>query len=230
MNLKLHPLYLIAFLSLVFLVHECHDWVHVLVTRVACHCWPVRTFGSWLICGSPSTGEHALITIAGPLINIILFWAGWSLLDAENSAEEHSLGVALIFAALPLDYLIAAFTGGGDITDFIRLIQRHGPLSNHSLATKIGLVVGLLVVLPGLIRAFLRLPGYKGKLFAFPLFFLLPGWLDKIWNRQLNRWLIAPDTTQWHAYTLVGIWFGVLVVCFFLTRRYLKGLIRELSL
>ncbi|HET6256388.1 MAG TPA: hypothetical protein VFE32_20100 [Puia sp.] len=230
MNLKAPPLYILSFLMLVFLVYELHDWAHVLAVRVTCHCWPVRTFGDWVLCGSPTTGQHALISIAGPLVNIVLFWAGWSLLDAENSVEEHSLGVALVFAALPLDNLIAAFSGGGDITESLRYVQRHGPTTNHRLVTWMGLVIQLLIILPALIRAFLRLPGYKGKLIAFPLFFLLPGWLDRLWNHQLNKWLIGPETTQWQAYTYVGIWFAVLVICFFLTRRKLKGLIRELSL
>ncbi|HUB60216.1 MAG TPA: hypothetical protein VL978_05935 [Puia sp.] len=230
MNLKLHPLYILAFLLLVFLVQEVHDWSHVLVVRATCHCWADRSFGGWVLCGTPSNGQHALISIAGPLINIVMFWAGWSLLDAENSAEENSLGVALVFAAMPLNNLIAAFTGGGDITESIRFIQRHGPNSNHALATGIGLIVQLLIILPGLVRAFLRLPGFKGKLIAFPLMFLLPGWLEKLWNRQLNRWFIGPDTTWLHAYEYVGIWFVILAVGFFLTRRQLKRFIRELSL
>lgn len=230
MNLKLHPLYILAFLLLVFLVQEIHDWSHILAVRVTCHCWPGRSFGGWVLCGSPSNGQHALISIAGPLINIVLFWAGWSLLDAENSVEENSVGVALVFAAMPLNNLIAAFTGGGDITDAIRFIQRHGPNSNHALATGIGLIVQLLIILPALLRAFFRLPGYKGKLIAFPLIFLLPGWLEKLWYRQLNRWFIGPDTPWERAYLYLGIWLVVLLVGFVLTRRQLKGLIKELSL
>ena len=230
MNLKAPPLYILCFLMLVFLVHEIHDWAHVLAVRVTCHCWPVRTFGDWVLCGSPSSGQQALILFAGPLINVVLFWAGWSLLHEDNSSEENSLGVALVFAALPLNNLIAAFTGGGDITEGIRWIQRHGPGSNHRLVTMMGLVIQLLIIGPALVRAFLRLPGYKGKLIAFPLLFLLPGWLDKVWNRELNRWFIGPGTTQWQAYAYVGAWFLVLAIGFFLTRRQLKGLIRELTL
>jgi hypothetical protein len=230
MNLKVHPVYVLCFLMLVFLVHEIHDWSHVLVVRAACHCWPLRIFDHWEICGTPSAGQHALIAIAGPLINVVLFLTGYSLLNPENTTEEISLGVALVFAALPLNYLIAAFSGGGDITDCVRWMQRHGPMSNRHFATGLGLVIVLAIVLPGLIRAFRRLPGYIGKFIAFPLFFLLPGWLDKLWNRQLNNWFIHPDTGQWHAYADVGGWFAVLVIGFFLTRRYLKGLITELSL
>lgn len=230
MNLKLHPLYIPAFLLLVFLVQEVHDWSHVLAVRVICHCWAGRHFGDWVLCGTPSAGQHALISIAGPLINIVMFWAGWSLLDAENSAEENSLGAALVFAAMPLNNLLAAFTGGGDITDSLRWIQRHGPNSNRHLVAGMGLVVQLLIILPGLVRAFLRLPGYKGKAIAFPLLLLLPGWLEKLWNGQLNRWFIAPETTWVREYEYVGIWFVVLLVGFFLTRRQLKGFIKELSL
>jgi hypothetical protein len=230
MNLKAPPLYILSFLLLVFLVQDLHDWAHILAVRVTCHCWPVRTFGAWVLCGSPSAGQHALISIAGPMINVVLLLTGWSLLNPENSVEEHSLGVALVFAALPLNNLIGAFGGGGDITDCVRWFQRHGPNSNRHFASGLGLVIVLLLNVPPLVRAFLRLPGYKGKLIAFPLLLLLPGWLDQLWNRQLNRWFIGPETSQWAAYAEVGAWLLVLVIGFFLTRRQLKGLIRELSL
>ena len=230
MNLKAPPLYILCFLLLMFLVQDVHDWVHVLAVRVTCHCWPFRTFGSWVLCGSPSGGQHALITVAGPLINVALFLTGWALLDIENSTEDHSLGVALVFAAMPWNNLVAAFTGGGDITEFIRWIQRHGPTSNHALVSRMGLIINLLIILPGLIRAFLRLPGYKGKLIAFPLLLLLPGWLERLWYAQLNRWFIGPETGLWTAYAYVGGWTFLAAVGFFLTRRQLRGLIRELSL
>jgi len=230
MNVKAPPLYILSMLLLVFLVYECHDWAHILAVRVTCHCWPVRTFGDWVICGSPSNGQHALILIAGPVINVVLFWAGWSLLDAENTAEENSVGVALVFAALPLNNLVAAFSGGGDITESLRWIQRHGPMSNRHMVTLMGLLIQLLIIGPTLVRAFIRLPGYKGKLIAFPLLFLLPGWLDELLNGLLNRWFIGPDTTQSHAYLYVGIWFLVLLIGFIFLRRQLKGLIKELSL
>jgi hypothetical protein len=230
MNLKAPPLYVLSFLLLVFLVQEVHDWSHVLAVRVTCHCWPDRFFGGWVLCGSPSAGQHALISIAGPLIGIVLLLTGWSLLHPDNSVEEHSLGVALVFAALPLTNLIEAFRGSGDITDCIRWLQRHGPMSNRHFASGLGLVIVLLLNVPVLVRAFLRLPGYKGKLIAFPLLFLLPGWLLQLWNRQLDRWFMGPGAPQWNAYAEVGVWSLVLVIGFFLTRRQLKHLITELSL
>lgn len=230
MNLKVSPFYILAFLLLLFLVHEIHDWMHVLAVRGTCHCWPVRLFGSWEICGSPSAGQHAIIDVAGPLINVLLYVAAWNLLDPENSADEYSLGVALLFAPLPWNDLIAAFSGGGEITDCIRWMQKHGPQSNRSFAGGLGLVIQLALILPPLVRAFRRLPGYKGRLIAFPLFLLLPVWLDKHWNQLLNQWFIPAGSTLWHGYIVVGAWFVLLLAGFLLTRRHLKGLITELSL
>src|ERR1700722_9685768 len=230
MNLKAPPLYILSFLLLIFLVQEVHDWAHILAVRVTCHCWAIRTFGSWVLCGSPSPGQHALIAVAGPLVNAILLLTGWSLLHPENPVEENSIGVALVFAALPLNNLIAAFTGGGDITETVRWMQRHGYYSSVGFAKGLGLVIVLLLNIPALIRAFGALPGYKGRAIAFPLMLLLPGWLIKIGNKQLGRWFIGPDTTQFQVYIYTGIWFGVLLIGFFFLRRQLKGLISELTL
>jgi hypothetical protein len=230
MNLKVPPLYLLSFLILVFLVHEFHDWAHWLMVRATCHCWGKRIFDGWEICGSPTYSQHALISIAGPCVNYVLLWAGWLLLHPDNSTEQTSLGCALIFACLPLNNLMAAFSGGGDLTDCIRWMQPHGFNSNRHFASMLGLVLGLFLILPPLIRAFLRLPGYKGKLIAFPLLFLLPGWLDRLWNRQLNHWLIPPGTSQEQAYIKVLSWLVLLLIGWFLTRKQLKRLIVELSL
>ena len=230
MNLKVSPLYILAFFFLVFLVQEVHDWSHVLAIRALCHCWPLRSFGAWVMCGSPSSGQHAVISAAGPLINIIFLLFGWSLLYSENSVEENSLGVALVFAALPFNNLVGAFTHSSDITQCVQWLQRHGPNSNRGFANGMGLVITLLFNVPPLIRAFRRLPGYKGRLIVFPLMFFLPGWIYLLCNSKLNKFLIGPDTGQWHAYALVGGWFVVLLVGWILTRRKLLGLIRELTL
>ncbi|HLI93759.1 MAG TPA: hypothetical protein VKU83_09125 [Puia sp.] len=230
MNLKLSPRYVIAFLILLFLMQQIHDWAHVLAVRVTCHCWASRAFDTWLICGSPSPGQHALIAISGPLINFVLLWLGWALLHPESTVEEDSVGVALVFAAQPLDLLVAAFKGGGDLTDSLRWIQQHGPASNHHFVSRLGVVLMLLLVIPPLVRAFLRLPGYKGRLIAFPLLFLLPGWLQRLWHRELTHWFITPDTSLLHAYILVGAWTGLLLIGCILTARWLRKFIWELSL
>jgi hypothetical protein len=190
----------------------------------------MRMFDAWDFCGSPSVGQRALVLVAGPLVFYVLLWVGWLLLHPDNPTDQISLGCALVFACLPLNNLMAAFAGGGDLTDCIRWMQRHGPNSNRHFATMLGLLLGLLLIVPPLQRAFFRLPGYKGKLIAFPLLFLLPGWLDRLWNRQLNHWFIPTGTSQEQAYIRVIGWLILLLIGWFLTRKQLKRLITELSL
>lgn len=230
MNLKLSAWHILAFLILLLLVQQLHDWAHVLTVRVTCHCWAARTFDGWQICGYPSPGQHALISISGPLINFALLWIGWALLHPESPVEENSVGVALVFVAQPLNLLIAAFKGGGDLTDALRWVQRHGPASNYHFVSRLGLLLTLLLVIPPLVRAFKRLPGYQGRAIAFPLLFLLPPWLEHLWHRQMTHWFITDNTTWLHAYILVGAWTVLLLIGCVLTARWLRKLIWELSL
>ena len=230
MNLKLSPLHILAFLILLFLVQQIHDWAHVATVRVTCHCWAYRVFDDWKICGDPSPGQQALILISGSLINLVLMWVGWAMLHPESPVEDNSVGIALVFAAQPLSYLIAAFRGGGELTEALAWVQRHGPASNHHFVTRMGLIITLVLVLPALIRAFLVLPGYKGKLIAFPLFLLLPSWLVRLGDGALTRLFITPDVSLMHAYIMVGVWTVLLVIGLIFTARWLKTFINELSL
>jgi hypothetical protein len=230
MKLKVPPLYILSFLFLAFLVHESGDWAHALMVRVTGHCWGRRDFGGWDFCGLITYAQHAFVYIPAPLINALLLWVGWGLLHPENSTEENSIGCALVFACLPFNMLLGAAGGSGDLIDSLRWMQQHGPGSNQHFVRVTGLVIALLLIVPPVLRTFFRLPGYKGKLIVFPLFFFLPGLLVRLWDRQLNHWLIMPDTTQYQAYLYVLGWFILLFAGWFFTRRQLKGLMEELSL
>src|SRR3984957_7064153 len=117
MNLKLTPLYLLSFLILIFLVHELHDWAHTLVARAVCPCWGMRVFDGGDFCSVcfASAGERALASVAGPAVNFIFLWIGWSLLNEDNQLDEQSLGCTIVLACLPLNLLLAATAGGGDV-------------------------------------------------------------------------------------------------------------------
>lgn len=233
MKLKLTPLYILAFLFLLFLVHEVHDWSHTLMARAVCPCWGRRIFDGWDFCPGyeVSSGQRALALIAGPIINYLLLWIGYGLLEPENPLDMQSLGCSLVFATLPLNGLLAAFSGGGDLTNTIRLFQQHGIATNHRLVTIMGLLLVVALTVPPLVRAFLCLPGYQGKWLVFPILFLVPGWLDhQLVGKWLNAWLIAPDATQAYAYAVVGGWGCLMLLGWFLTRHYLEDLMSELSL
>lgn len=232
MKLKLTPLYILAFLFLLFLVHEVHDWSHALMARAVSPSWGPRVFNGWDFCPGfkVTSGPRALALIAGPIINYVLLWVGWWHLDQENPLQEQSLGCSLVFATLPLNGLLAAFDGGGDLTNSIRWLQQHGPGSNHAFVTILGLLLVLVLTVPPLLRAFLQLPGYKGKLFIFPVLLLVPGWLDgQLVGKWLNNWLITPGMSQAHAYEWVIGWGVFLLIGWLLTRQWLEDLMRELS-
>jgi hypothetical protein len=232
MKLKLTPLYIVSFLFLLFLVHEVHDWSHALMARAVSPCWGIRMFDSWDFCAgyTVSSGQRALTLIAGPIINYLLLWIGWRYLDQDNPLEEQSLGCSLVFATLPLNGLLAAFDGGGDLTNALRYLQQHGTSYNHRLVTIMGLLLVLALTVPPLLRAFLSLPGYKGKLFIFPVLLLVPVWLDRMLvGKWLNNWLITPGTSQAQAYAWVIGWLAFLLIGWIFTRQWLKDLMRELS-
>jgi hypothetical protein len=233
MKLKVTPLYILSFLCLVFLVHEVHDWAHALVARLICDCWGSRIFDGWDFCAgcSVSSGEQALPTIAGPIINFVLLWIGWGRLHPDSPAEDKSWGIALIFAALPWNILLAAASGGGDLTSAMRFMQQHGPNSNHQWVSKWGFLITLVLTVPPIVRAFIQLPGYQGKLIVFPLMLLVPGWVDRqVVGKLLNHWLIPPGTSQNQAYFWVLAWLVLVLAGWFFTRRKLEGLVNELSL
>ena len=231
MKLKATPLYILSFLFLMLLIHEVHDWAHTLVAASVCPCWGKRIFDGWDFCTgcAVTSGMRALATVAGPIINYVLMWVGWRLMDPENPLDRQSWGCSLIFASLPLNNLLAAAGGGGDIINAIRWMQQHGVATNRQFVSVLGLLIVLALTLPPLVRAFITLPGLQGKLLLFPILLLVPGWLDRLVMKGLNNWLITPDMSQEQIYHRVIGWLIFLLVGWLLTLRWLEDLMSELS-
>ena len=213
---------LIAFFSLVFLLHELHDWAHTMVAGGFCHCWAPRAFDSWTLCPSCvlDSRKHLLIWIVGPVINYVAIWAGWNLMDIENPLEKRSTGLCLLFAALPFPRILAALSGGGDETAGLRELLPASELRHHHLVSLLGLFFVLAMTLPALVRAFLMLPGWKGKLVAFPALLLIPGWIDHLVvhvgvNKLVEMGLLTYNViTGLHLLVLVWLLFILLVFIF----------------
>ncbi len=47
MKIKLTARFVIAFLSLHFIIHELHELTHTAVGRVICGCWGEKDFNVW---------------------------------------------------------------------------------------------------------------------------------------------------------------------------------------
>lgn len=236
MKIKLTPLSLLSFFSLVFLVHELHDWAHAITAWSVCGCWGPRAFDFWDFCSKCAVGSptlRALAWIAGPLINYILIWVGWGLMHPENSLDKRSLGFALVFATLPFLRLIAALSGGGDETYALRLLFQHPDGGNRHNVALAGLLIVLTLSLPALIRAFLLFPGWLGKLGLFAAFLILPGLIDRWVNQGMNHLLTLPYLShQWitGASVLIVAWFFIILVLFLLTFKRLEGLFEHVDL
>lgn len=236
MKIKLTPLYLLSFFTLVFLVHELHDWAHTITAWSVCGCWGPRAFDFWDFCSkctATSPYPRVLAWITGPLINYILIWAGWGLMHPENPIEKRSLGFALVFATLPLVRILGALAGGGDETFALRQLFQHADGGNRHNVALAGLLIVLILNLPPLIRAFLLFPGWLGKIGVFAAFLILPGPVDRWVNRGMNHLLTLPSLShQWITgiSVLVVAWFFIMLFLFALSYKRLEGLFEHQDL
>ncbi len=230
--MKLTPTYILAFLILVFLIHELHDWMHVGVARLLCSCWGPRGFDNWEFgpCCTLAPAKQALATLAGPFVNYLFLWIGWKKMDRHHSPSDKSLGISFVFATLPLPRILAALVGGGDETAGLRQLFQHADGGNRHAVAIAGLLIVLGISLPALIRAFFLLPGWMGKSFGLLAFLWIPNWLDHwLVGRKLNEWLLpggaASDIPAGYHWSLA--WLLILLVAGAFTFRYLRSLSRE---
>lgn len=225
MKLKLTPVYVVSFLALTFFIHEIHDWAHTLVARLVSGSWPVRAFDYWVF--QPdikvSNGWQILAILAGPVVSYTLMWMGYNKMDDENTPEDKSVGVALVLAALPLNNLLAAAVGGGDLTYALRLLFRK---TDHHYVSLVGLVIVTIFCLPPLIRAFMVLP-WRGQIIFFPIFLIATGYIDHwVVSVLLNKWLLM-NTVGMASYLRVLGWGLFTFALWFFTRRSIAGLIPD---
>jgi hypothetical protein len=235
MKLKLTPLYVLSFLFLTFFVHELHDWAHTVMARLVSGGWGTRGFDSWQFeSNAPvSNGQRALATLAGPVVNILLLWFGYTKMATQDSLADQSFGCSLVLATLPLGMLLAAAGGGGDLTSGLKLLSPHTEIYHPHLIAGCGLLIMLLVCIPPLVRTFIILPSWQGKFIFFPIFLILPVWLDHfLVGGLLNRLLKEYEIDEGQAYSWVIFWTAAMLGGWLLTRRRQEMLLvdRELPL
>jgi hypothetical protein len=233
MKLKLTPIYLVSFLTLVFGIHELHDWAHALTARLVCTCWGTREFDFWTFCPgcTASSGLRALAWLAGPLISYIMIWTSWTLMHPENPLHKKALGFSLLFASLPFLRILAALAGGGDETASLRLLFQHADGSNRHIVALAGLLLVLLLNLPALLRAFRLLPGSQKKIVIYLPFLLLPGYLDN-WivhtglNKLAAKGILAMEVFPGMSLAVIA-WSFLLLILWLLTGKSLSGLFEQ---
>jgi hypothetical protein len=232
MKLKLSPGYILSFLSLVFLVHELHDWAHVISARVICGCWGIRAFDYWTYCSHCDVEKEiqALAWFAGPVVTYLVIWTGWWLMDPRSSPKRKSLGFSLLFSALPFVRILAAAVGGGDETLGLRQVFQQDDGSNRHIVAISGLLLVLVLTVIPLVRALTILPGWLPRVLVFLPFLLFPIYIDRYvvsycMNKLLAKGFLA-ETFAGGASMLVVVWFLFLSVLLFLTRKSLPELFK----
>lgn len=238
MKIKLTPAYVLSFFVLAFLIHEIHDWIHVFVAKGVTGCWGSKAFDLWNICtkkGPISPRDNFMITIAGPLFNWLVICWGWELMSPENEIHQKSLGFSLVFASLPFPRILAAFVGGGDETNSLRMLFQRGDGHNHYYVAGAGLLIVLVLSIPAIYRALMLAPGWAGKLFVVG-FLVIPGYIDRwvvggLLNKMLAHGIL--DHLVWTGYPLaVLVWPAFLILVLLFAGRNLLELFeyREVSL
>jgi hypothetical protein len=226
MKIKFSASYIPAFLSILLLSQEGHDWAHVIAARMICGCWGIKAFDNWTVCTSclASVKQQVLIWIAGPAATYLIIWLGWWMMRRKNSATQKAFGFSLVFAAIPFVRILAALAGGSDETYALRLLFQHTDGSNRHIVALSGLLFILLMTIPALLRAFLLLPGWKERLFLFPVFLILPMYIERwilgamnfLYSKGILANTVLPGTPL-----LIVLWTIFLLIIFAITYKSL---------
>ncbi|MBS1597152.1 MAG: hypothetical protein JST75_02930 [Bacteroidetes bacterium] len=189
MVIRFNVKYLLGFLALIFFIHECHDWAHFLAGKIVCGCWGIKSFDNWTLCSDCTASAHTQVWIwfAGPLITYIIVWIAWWLMGKQRNSTEQSLGFLLLFATIPFVRILAAMAGGSDETFGLRQLFQHADKSNSHTVALGGLILIILLTALPLLRAFILLRGWTQRILLFPLFLILPIYIDKWTYVGLNK-------------------------------------------
>ncbi|GGB10948.1 hypothetical protein [Puia dinghuensis] len=233
MKLKLTPLYVLSFLCLTFFIHEIHDWAHTLVVRLLSGSWGSRRFDIWQFdTDQPvSNGQRALAMLAGPAVNILVILVGWIKMGNRESLTDQSIGCSLVLAAMPLALLMGAATGGGDSVNGLKLFFLHLDATGRHLVSGFGLLILIIICVPPLVRVYTLLPGWQGKFIFFPIFLVLPMWIDHFLVADLlNRMLTKYEIDEGQAFTWVLLWTAAMLSGWLFTRRKMRSLLEDREL
>ena len=204
----------IAFLALLFIMHEAHEIAHTAIGRLLCGCWGERDFNVWGVCDHCAVSQDLefIATLAGPLFSFLMIWWGASLLKQTNTTSQKSIGYALIFANLPFARILTAVAmGGGDEVYTLKHF-----MENDTLAWVLGSILIVLICAYPLYKAYTAIT--RRRLLWFLLFFIAPTFIDLFivlggMNKILNNGILA---TYWilGSPILVTLWTGFVILIY----------------
>lgn len=113
MHLSLSWRYGLALFCLTGVCGTAHELIHHVTAFAVCGCWGYKTFNSYDVCSGCTTPWTLLATLAGPVFSFAAMWWGWALMG-RASARQRGVGLALVFANLPLNRLGFPLLGMND--------------------------------------------------------------------------------------------------------------------
>ncbi|MEZ3165107.1 hypothetical protein ABNG03_04955 [Halorubrum sp. RMP-47] len=214
----------IAFTALLFVHNEVHEISHTGVGRLICGAWGPRNFNSWQL-ACRETPEIVLAPIAGLVFSYGLMWIGYYVIKALDSPSKKSVGLCLIFAAMPFGRIYTVAQSGGDEMVILRGVF---PEMNSLLRLAIGLSIVLVFIIPPLHQAFVTLP-HQRQLMAFVGFLLVPYVLFEIIvlrvaNPLLEQGVLA-STGVLGSPVFVNVWTGFWVLMLILSWQHLPTIL-----
>ena len=233
MKINFSVTYLIAFLAMLFLIQELHDWAHVSVAEWICGCWGTKTFDSWTTCEHCEASGNILVLawLAGPALSFLLIWIAWSLMSRRHSSGTRSFGFSLLFAANPFANILAASAGGGDITMSMRTLYQHPDGSNRHFISIAALVIVLVLTAPPFMKAVSMIKGQKEKLMLIPAFLILPNFIKILVVSKGMNWLLSEGIFQEEVFTgvplLVVMWLFLLIILLLVNFRSIMNFLKK---
>jgi hypothetical protein len=226
--LSISTAYVVAFISLRHLIHELHEFAHMITGRIICGSWGSRDFNNVQAVAdkcSPSQLQEAWIALSGPFTNYALMWMGAMVLINSSSAQRKAWGFTLIMVALPFARFITAFFGGGDEMGVAANL-----VGDRLLARIITVAIVLAIMSYPLFVAYRSIQS-KGKVWYFLGFLFIPMLIEGavvLWffNYLLGAGLFHERLT-WGAPALVIYVLGLIGIVFLFTHRNIPTLYRS---
>lgn len=165
-QLRITPLYCVAFYFLIMLHGSMHELIHHFVAFAVCGEWGTKTFNSFRA-ACYDTPWVWLSTYAGPIYSYAMMWLGGYWLMRGKTPLTRQLGFATIFAQLPLQRMTGPIFQWNDEWFATRhLLEPSEPL-------RWGLTALLfIIVLPPLVRAYFAIEN-KWRILWFAFYFCL---------------------------------------------------------
>jgi hypothetical protein len=195
--------FLTAFAALSFLVMAAHELVHHLTARVTCGAWGQMTFWQFFLApGCTETRLWLFSTLAGPLLTYSLIWTG-ALLIVRG---KPMVGIALVFANLPITRIITVLMGGGD-----EMVLGRSLVGEASWLPLLALSFAL--VLPPLMVTY-RALDQRHRLAVFTAFLMVPMFWDALLKRVLLSRLLDDFVTEVYGIPVlaIGTWMLALML------------------